>query len=131
MELTPTSHFEDFFWQYGPTIIETYYWLLMITGTGLAAWAFMRSKNRGYALVTLFFVLSMWSTASFRYIEENYESEDYGGEIPEEAIHQNLSIISIPIAETILVIGIYLVSRKQMNANKSVVTTPEAARPTS
>ncbi len=123
MELTPTSPLEDFFWRYGPPAIEIYYWLLMVVGIYLGVWAFIKTKNKGYVFVSLFFVLSIWIVASVRLTIENYVFEDYDGEVPEGAIHHTESFIQTPIAETLLVIGIYLISRRQVSANKTSEAT--------
>lgn len=108
-----------------------YYWTIFIVGLILCAWAFYRIREKGYLLITLFFLSPFFGT-TMSYISHQIHKKEIEkiqaqtSEFSEirPAFRTTKTAIRIPFFETALVVGLYFVSRNQIRkANQLVEPT--------
>jgi len=112
---------EEFMWKYGLIAVEWYYWILMLVGAAVCVWAISKTKEKAYLLLVFFFVFPLVILGWNRYEAAKYSPKEYVGEVPEDAIHEIHRFVHMPVAETALVIGIFIVTKRRIReANKSL-----------
>jgi|GEM_PF-4568019 len=124
MELEPVSPIEELLLRFGPTVVEWYYWILMLAGAAFCVWAVKKTEDKAYILLILFFLYPLAIIGWNRIEAEKYEISEYVGDIPEGAIHHVETFVHLPIAETLLVLGVFLITKRRIrDASKALDST--------
>lgn len=137
----------DWIYHYGFQAIEWLKPIVLIGGLMVAIWAFRRCRKSGYLLIAMYFAIYTFTLLAMPAINRAIQARqapDYDAQTQQkidaainEAVQKVLSeeerphglpmrrTLHLPIGETILVVGLWLLARREQRCEASRITPIE------